>query len=287
MNCTICCQPTLLGAKLCTACRSALKRARDESVLELPKRREAAARDRRRTPRPAPASATDSAAMVGTPVRLLRGWSGYAALAALAVTVLTVGYLSGRSSDASETPVAIAAAPSRVVPLPALAPAVTPQQAPRAALPAPAVQATERVEISPTPSVSPQELVVKAPASRPAPTPATAKEPATATAKEPALRPGGSAPPVDSDALAAFGYGAEPARRSRPARVAAAPQMAVTQVASDPDRWAILTDLLNRCGREAFFSRPSCEQRARAQHCGGFWGQTAQCPNPIQNDHTR
>ena len=270
MNCTICCQPTLLGAKLCTACRSALKRARDESSLELPKRPEAAARDRRRTPRHAPAGVNDSAAIVGTPVRLLRGWSGYAALAALAVTVLTVGYLSGASSDARETPVAVAAAPPRAAQLPALAPAVTPQPVPRAALPAPAVQETVRVEISPTPSVSPpQERIAKAPALRPIP--------ATVTAKEPAVRPGGAAQPVGKDAMAAFGY-------AEPTRVAAAPPVVVAQIAPAPDRWAILTDLLNRCGRESFFGRPSCEERARAQPCAGFWGQTPQCPNPIQND---
>lgn len=274
MNCTICCQPTLLGAKLCTACRSALKRARDESVLELPKRPEAAARDRRRTTRQVPAGANDSAAIAGTPVRFLRGWSGYAALAALAVTVLMVGYLSGRSSNTSETLVAAASAPPRAAPLPALVPAVAPEPVSRAVLPAPAAQETVRVEISPTPSVSPpQELIAKAPALRPIP--------ATVTAKEPAVRPGRAAQPGDKEAMTAFGYAAEPTR------VAAAPPMVVAQVTPEPDRWAILTDLLNRCGREAFFSRPACEQRARAQHCAGFWGQAPQCPNPIQNDHGR
>jgi len=275
MNCTICCQPTLLGAKLCTACRSALKRARDESVLDLPKRPVAAARDRRRTPRHVPPVADHSAAIVGTPVRLLRGWSGYAALAALAVTVLTVGYLSGGSSDASETPAAVAAAPPRAAPLTALAPAVIPQPMPRAELPAPAMRETARVENSPTPSVSPpQELIAKSPTLRPVFP--------TGTAKEPAARPGGAAQPADNETMAAFGYAAEPAR------VAVAPTAVVRRVAPEPpDRWAILTDSLNRCGREPFFGRPACEQRARAQHCAGFWGQTPQCPNPLQNDYNR
>jgi len=249
-----------------------LKRARDESVLEPPKRPVAAARDRRRTPRQVPAVADNSAAIVGTPVRLLRGWSGYAALAALAVTVLTVGYLSGRSSDASETPVAVAAAPLHVVPLPALAPAVAPQPVPQAAPQPFAAQETVRVEISPSPSVSStQQLNAKAPASRPIPAPGTANEPA--------VRPGGATQPGDKEAMAAFGYSVEPRR------VATALPVVVAQAAAAPDRWAILTDVLKRCGREPFFNRPLCEQRARAQHCAGFWGQKPQCPNPIQNDY--
>jgi len=36
MNCPICGKPTLIGAKLCSPCRSALKRARDDTVFELP-----------------------------------------------------------------------------------------------------------------------------------------------------------------------------------------------------------------------------------------------------------
>jgi len=276
MTCTICCQPTLLGAKLCTACRSALKRARDESVLELPKPPAAAARDRRRATREVPAGANASTAIVVTPVRLLRGWSGYAALAALAVTVLTVGYLSGRSSNASETPVAATAAPPRAAPLPALAPSPVPEPVAQATRSAAAGQETVRVELNPTPSASPpQELIAKAPSSRPIP--------ATA-AKEPALRPGGAAQPVNSEAMSAFGYAAESAR---PSRVAATSPAVVAPVAPEPDRFAILTDLLYRCRREAFFSRPSCEQRARAQHCVGLWGLTPQCPNPMQNDYNR
>jgi len=273
MNCTICSQPTLLGAKLCTACGSALKRARDESILELPKRPDAAARDRRRMARRAPAGGNDPAVGAGTSVRLLHGWGGYAALAALGVTVLMAGYLGGRSTSASETsavtPVPHAAA------LPALAPSMAPRAEPR---PAPLVlQETARVEVSPTPSVSPaQEAIAKAPVLRPAPAPVTAKESS--------VRAGGVARSSDVETLTTPGDAVEPAR---PARIASTSAVGVAQPAPEPDRGGSLTEMLNRCGREAFFSRPSCEQRARAQHCGGLWGQTSQCPNPMQYDHSR
>jgi len=278
MNCTICCQPTLLGAKLCTACRSALKRARDESVLELPKRPETAARERRRTPRQPPPTA-GAATVVGTPVRLLRGWTGYAALAALAGTVLTVGYLTNRSSDPTETPAVAAAAPPRTAPLPVLAAAaVTPQATSRPESSAPAQQETARVETSPTPSVpTANEVLAKAPVARP--------NPATIAAKESPVAPARSAPSVNSEAMTAFGYDPEPPRAKRVA--AASPVVVSAQTSPEPDRWASLADALGRCGREPFFSRPSCEERARARPCSGFWGQAALCPNPIQHEHTR
>jgi len=249
-----------------------LKRARDESVLDLPKRPEPAARDWRRAIRQPPAAVADPATLGETRVLQLRGWSGYAVLATLTVTVLAIGYLSGRGSDASETPVAAAASP-RAVPLPALAPAEPSRPAPPTTPPGPALQETVRVEISPTPSVAtPQELAAKAP------------QPALGPAKEPAVRPGGSPPPVESEAMSAFGHAAE---LTRSARVATAPLGPVARVPHEPDRWGILTDSLSRCGREAFFSRPSCEQRARTQHCAGFWGQTPHCPNPAQYEHSR
>jgi hypothetical protein len=42
-----------------------------------------------------------------------------------------------------------------------------------------------------------------------------------------------------------------------------------------------------RCGRENFIAGVICEQRVRLQYCEGYWGQAAQCPSGINNDHGR
>ena len=33
------------------------------------------------------------------------------------------------------------------------------------------------------------------------------------------------------------------------------------------------------------FARVGCEHVARAQYCDGYWGQVAQCPGGVANDH--
>jgi hypothetical protein len=45
-----------------------------------------------------------------------------------------------------------------------------------------------------------------------------------------------------------------------------------------PDRIAQLSDALARCVGMDLIQRAVCEQRARLQHCEGYWGQVAQCP---------
>ena len=63
---------------------------------------------------------------------------------------------------------------------------------------------------------------------------------------------------------------------------AAAPAPAVR--AASPDRAQILAAALAKCSGD-FFSRVGCEQRTRAQHCDGQWGQVPQCPAGIANEH--
>jgi hypothetical protein len=51
------------------------------------------------------------------------------------------------------------------------------------------------------------------------------------------------------------------------------------------DRWQIMADEIAQCGRDGFFSGVICEQKIRIKYCEGYWGQTAQCPSGIPNDH--
>ncbi|HEX9301944.1 MAG TPA: hypothetical protein VF959_06295 [Casimicrobiaceae bacterium] len=39
-----------------------------------------------------------------------------------------------------------------------------------------------------------------------------------------------------------------------------------------------LNDALARCVGQDLIQRAVCEQRARLQHCEGYWGQVPQCP---------
>jgi hypothetical protein len=52
-----------------------------------------------------------------------------------------------------------------------------------------------------------------------------------------------------------------------------------------PDREQVLSGRLSGCARGNFFARVACEHAARAQYCEGYWGQVAQCPAGIANEH--
>jgi hypothetical protein len=81
-----------------------------------------------------------------------------------------------------------------------------------------------------------------------------------------------------------FGSAPEPEPPSTaPAPVIAPP----VPEAPPPDRWQLMADSISRCGREGFFAGVICEQRVRIKYCEGHWGQAAQCPSGISNDHGR
>lgn len=48
-----------------------------------------------------------------------------------------------------------------------------------------------------------------------------------------------------------------------------------------------MADAISQCGRQGFLAGVICEQRVRLQYCEGYWGQAAQCPSGIPNDHGR
>jgi len=70
-----------------------------------------------------------------------------------------------------------------------------------------------------------------------------------------------------------------------PAPIAIAEAAAPAREAPAPDRWQVMADQINRCGRDGFFAGVVCEQRVRLKYCEGYWGQAAQCPSGIPNDH--
>jgi hypothetical protein len=76
----------------------------------------------------------------------------------------------------------------------------------------------------------------------------------------------------------------EPAIVAEPTpRDIVAPQRVIDTARPDPLR--VLNDALARCAREDLLNRPGCEQQARAQACGNWWGQISQCPIGPATDH--
>jgi hypothetical protein len=62
-----------------------------------------------------------------------------------------------------------------------------------------------------------------------------------------------------------------------------APQRVIDTAKPDPLR--ALNDALARCARGDLLNRPACEQQARSQSCGNWWGQIPQCPIGPGTDH--
>jgi hypothetical protein len=76
----------------------------------------------------------------------------------------------------------------------------------------------------------------------------------------------------------AFGPSIEEATSAAPA---SKPEVA----SPPPDRWQLLSGRLSGCAGGNLFARVACEHAARAQYCEGHWGQVAQCPAGIANEH--
>jgi hypothetical protein len=272
MKCMICGGKTLPGAKLCLPCRSALRRARDDTVSELlplPRRLDALAYQHAHTvtgtpPRTSIAAKQKKArttdAKQATPsARNLpqNAWQ----LAALAIAVLVLAILGGMLARQSHD----AHAMDALDPRPSAPVAVDTRVSP-AALAAEA-RNSAAFPVSPTltdvpvpPEPAPPEILRK---DRPKPekTRVVAPRPAPAAEMAPAF---GS--PIEETPSAA--------PVSRP-DVASPP----------PDRWQLLSGRLSGCAGGNPFARVACEHAARAQYCEGHWGQVAQCPAGIANEH--
>ena len=237
--------------RLCTQCKAALKRARQETVSELipAPARTRSARDVRRAaatkPRAEPAHARSQHRF---------GASRIAAIVLCVVAAAGVGY--GALHFVRSTPAALpmppVAAPS--IPDPAPAPAAAPLAEAK-----PAPPRTEAV----TPFVPPLQRSPSKPAER-------------AATKRVADPP----PPVpEAPTIARFAAATEPPTPQP------APEPPAPRPAPAPDRWQLMADAIDKCGREGFLAGVICEQRVRLQYCEGYWGKAAQCPSGIVNDH--
>jgi hypothetical protein len=246
MKCPICGKQTLPGAKLCSPCRAALKRAKDDSVWELP------ASQRRGEAATGQAQPEADDWVLGSP--RASTWRTWAVAAGALVVVAGIGVRWMHGTDAAPPPIVEISAPARAV--------VT----------EPAAAAVQRALPASTQPASVEER------SRPVSEPHVAQPPRGGD--HPASpRPKASKPVADS----------------APAPVAPAldPPALIVPVVTPPqpepvrpvDPWQRMSDALARCRGQELFGRLGCEYRVRASYCEGHWGEVAQCPAGVTNDH--
>jgi len=149
------------------------------------------------------------------------------------------------------------------------------------AAPAPAQPA------APLPRVEPANIAVikdAAPAEA-APPHSNSQAPVTPRASRAAAKHTVATPPVATAApVDRFPNAASPVVLAPPPTPDA---VSPVREAPAPDRWQVMADQIVRCGRDGFFAGVMCEQRVRLKYCDGYWGQVAQCPSGIPNDHGR
>jgi hypothetical protein len=145
--------------------------------------------------------------------------------------------------------------------------------------PAPAPAAAAVAPTPPALNTPPDQADTSVPAAAPASQVEAASPPVAKPAPQKARRKAPSADeatkavPTPSPAVVA-----EPAPRN-----VVPPQPVVDTARTDPLR--VLNETLARCAREDMINRPNCEQRARSQSCGNWWGQIPQCPIGPGMDH--
>ena len=267
MKCTICGRRTLPGAKLCLPCRSALRRARDDTVSELmPLPARAAAfgipgastvsrtldliETRRAKRRPRKSTGDE-----GEGKGAVRAYSPLR-VAAIALFVMAIGVVAyGFTEQLQGEPASLAAHEQASVPAPraSVSPVAMAAEARNTMLAAPVSHSSEAIAEAGM-SVSPPVEI------KPRKSPSSAARPIKKV-DAPTMTPVVVVPPVVTAAAAP----------------AAAPVVA-------PDRWQLLSAALGRCNGN-LFERIGCEHVARAKYCEGYWGQVSQCPGGVSNDH--
>jgi hypothetical protein len=256
-GCRICHGPALPGMRLCTQCKAALKRARQETVSELlpPPARGPSARSARRDAARQAVVETGSEHS-GTRRREWR-------IAAIILCVAAAAGLAYAGLRLARPPDSLPdgqAAPSATTPMspgePLAPPLPEPAAGPASSALAPAAtRATVPQEARHTPAPMPQAPPASSRSDDAAPAPTARAFTLFATAPElpppqPAVSPAPVAPPAPA-----------------------------------PDRWQRMAEAISACGREGFLAGVICEQRVRLQYCDGYWGKVAQCPNGVANDH--
>jgi Meckel syndrome type 1 protein len=142
---------------------------------------------------------------------------------------------------------------------------------------------TPPAEATPVPAAAAPTAVIE-PVASPAAGSAAAPE------LEPATLPPAKPLPSKPRRKAIVTEDAVKAPKPEPAVVAepAPPNVVTPQRVIDtarPDPLRVLNDALARCARGDLLNRPGCEQQARAQSCGNWWGQIPQCPIGPSTDH--
>ena len=274
-KCMICGGQTVASAKLCPPCRAALRRARDDTISELlplPRRRDGIAyRDGTSVagvfpfagPDLAPPSRRSSRSRAALLRRVTPAHFRALALLSFIAAACVVGFVALHQLAALREQDASARQRASSPPAPESRPLET-RVSPATLL------GDARSELPPAPHDGVEDAPAEG-AAIPAPAP-PAERPAR-------VRPASAKAAIVVDPLPAGGLVEPPVVIAAPAPVAA-PVVA----APAPDRATMLANELGRCAGN-FFSRTACESRARAQFCEGQWGQAAQCPAGIANEH--
>ena len=272
MKCMICSGKTPQGAKLCLPCRSALRRARDDTVCELlplPRRLDVFAYSHAPTVTGSPPRISSAAKEKKTrvadakralaPARSLPFDKLQLAVLALAVLVLALlgGMLLRQSHDAH-------------VDARELQPSTSHDNGPRVSPASLAAEARDSVALTESPMPATASTLVESAV----PDPVHKDRPKTDK-----VRPRAASPAPVAVAAPSLGPPVEEVVRAIPAtepEIVSAPT---------PDRWKLLSSRLTSCAGANLFARVACEHAARAQYCEGYWGQVAQCPAGITNEH--
>lgn len=259
MKCQICGEPAMGGARLCSPCRKAIKRARHDTVsVAQPLPARAGNSIERRPARRAGASPAESAAasVIPPPLPAKRSQTSIF-FGVLSVVVCAVAYLAVQHlyAGAHDEP----AATQR--------PAVTATAAMSAPV-AVAEPATPVSNVTVPPSEASTPKVPAAPARTGSPAPAKAPSVPVVTAQAP------------TEALSPFGPVTSPA----PVEPAPAPRPVVRE-APPPDRGQVISAAFAQCPRDNLIATAVCEQGVRIKYCDGYWGVLAQCPAGRANDY--
>ena len=253
------------GERLCAACKSALKRARDTTVSEaiLPVRRARRRPAREAAGAVAPGPRTGPASPAPIP------WARHAVTGLAIVAVLGAGGAwlahSRGTSGAIAPRYSVGPGASGAETIKAAANADTGPSPPSAA--APALPAGTRAD-APRAPIDPLSM------------PASIALPRGAVHVDPAPRP--------NDAPPARGSATDPGLGAFPAEIPAPAPVVVAQVPSPKpvqDRWQRLGDALGRCPPNDVIARTVCQESLRIEQCDGYWGRVAQCPARPERDY--
>lgn len=273
MACRICGSRAARGAKLCTQCTAAVKRARQVPTIVsqfLPMSISRPLAD-------APDTAVQRSLRIPTGPRLVLppfpgGWGAFTMLVTFGVAVCLTGYLAIHESDDEALGAPLAASPqATAMREPAAAGAAEPRPtavATTEANPADAAIAATGGTVRPASIASPSRSASRG-SNRDARASRSASRANAPDAQAPAA---GMAPGPASQTRT--GDGNEPvallvANAQHPA----------------PDRWQSMDAAIANCAKESFFVGVVCDQRVRWRYCDGYWGEVPQCPGGVRIDY--